>query len=146
LYSSRISAGPEQSGGADAAARAPFAAHLEQIGEVVVEQQRQVEARRPVAMVLHADPLIGRSPPQEDRAHDVQHVLRQHDPAAAIDVGIGEIYRQRGIVVTQIRTQQQRLHLVEHEFEPGKIAGVRVEQAIGSSRRKRRCRHGCQAR
>ena len=27
------------------------------------------------------------------------------DPAAAIDVGIGEIHRQRGIVVTQIRAQ-----------------------------------------
>jgi len=45
----------QQFAGADAPARALFAAHLEQIGEVVVEQQRQLEARRPVAMVLHAE-------------------------------------------------------------------------------------------
>ena len=81
-------------------------------------------------MVLHADPLIGGAPPQEDRAHDVQHVLAQHDPPLVIDVGIGEIDRERGIVVAQIRTEQQRLHLVQHQFEPGEIAGVGVEQSV----------------
>ena len=73
----------EQFAGTDAAARTLFAAHLEQIGKVVIEQQRQGEARGVLAVVLHADALIGRSAPQEDRAHDVQHVLLQHDPAIA---------------------------------------------------------------
>ena len=51
----------------------------------------------------------------------------------SIDVGIGEIHRQRGIVVPQIRTQQQRLHFVKHQFKSRQIAGVRIEQAIGSA-------------
>ena len=77
----------------DAPARTPFAAHFEQIREVIVEQQRQVKARQPVTMILHTDSLIGRSTPQKDRAHDMQHVLLQHNPAIAIDIGIGEIDR-----------------------------------------------------
>ena len=115
----------------DTPARAALAANLEQIGEIIVEQQRQIETRRPVAVVAHADPLIRGSAPQEDRAHDVQHVLLQHDPVAPIDVGIGEVDRQRRIVVAQIGAEQQRLHLVQHQFEPGEIAGVGIEQAVG---------------
>ena len=115
----------------DAAARTLFAAHLEQIGKVVVEQQRQGEARGVLAVVLHADALIGRAAPQKDRAHDVQHVLLQHDPAIAVHIGVGEIDGQRRIVVAQIGAEQQRLHVVQHQFEPGEIAGVGVEQPIG---------------
>ncbi len=115
---------------ADAPARTLFAAHLEQIGEVIVEQQRQIETRRAVAMVLHADPLVRRSAPQEEGAHDVQHVLLQHDPAIAIDVRVGEIDRQCRIVVAHVRAEQQRLDLVQHEFQSGEIAGVGVEQSI----------------
>ena len=44
--------GTKQLAGADAPARTPFAPHFEQIGEVIVEQQCQIEARRPVSMVL----------------------------------------------------------------------------------------------
>src|SRR3982074_2987330 len=44
--------GTKQFAGANAAAWTPFAAHFKQIGEVVVEQQCQIEARRPISMVL----------------------------------------------------------------------------------------------
>src|SRR5207302_1217739 len=72
----------------ETAARPPLAADLEQIGEVVVEQQCQREAGAPVAMVLHADALIGRAAPQEDRAHDMQQVLLQNEAALPVDVRI----------------------------------------------------------
>src|ERR1700693_1323462 len=75
----------ERFAGSYATARAALASHLKQIGEVVVEQQRQIEACRIFTVILQANALIGRSAPQEDRAHDVQHVLRQHDPSLAID-------------------------------------------------------------
>ena len=101
--------GAEQLARAGAAARPLFAAHLEQIGEIVVEQQRQVEARAAVAMVLHADALIGGAAPQEHRAHDWIMSFCSTMRSLAIDVRIGEIDRQRGIVVAQIRAQQQRL-------------------------------------
>ena len=123
----------EQLAGAHAPARPALAAHLEQIGEIIVEQQRQIETRRPVAVVLQADPLVGRAAPQEDRAHDVQHVLLQHHPAIAVDVGIGEVDGQRRIVVAQIGAEQQRLDVVEHHFEPGEIARIGIEQAVGTA-------------
>src|ERR1700731_4618306 len=53
--------GTEQFAGADAPARTTLASHLEQIGEVIVEQQRQIEARRIFAVILHANALIGRA-------------------------------------------------------------------------------------
>ena len=81
-------------------------------------------------MVLHADALIGRAAPEEDRAHDVQQVLLQHQAALAIDVGIGEIDGQGRIVVAQIGAEQQRLEIVEHELEPRKIARVGIKQAV----------------
>ena len=123
----------KQFAGSEAAARTLFAAHLEQIGEVVVEQQGQVECRRPVAVILQTDPLIGGSAPQEDGAHDVQHVLLQDDTAIAIDVGIGEVDGQRRIVIAQVGAQQQRLHRIQHQFEAGEITGVGVEQAVRSA-------------
>src|SRR6516225_10736693 len=60
---------------ADAPARTLFPAYLEQVGEIIVEQQRQIEARPAVAMVLQSDPLIRRAAPQENRAHDMQEIL-----------------------------------------------------------------------
>ena len=82
-------------------------------------------------MILQADPLIGGSAPQKDRADNVQHVLLQHDALVTIDVGIGEIDRQRRVIIAQIRSEQQRLDAVQHQFKPREIAGVGVEQTIG---------------
>jgi len=121
---------PQQLARADATTRTALAADLEQIGKIIVEQQREIETCRPVAVVLQADALIGGAAPQKDRAHDVQGILLQNQPAAAIDVGIGEVDGERGIVVAQIGAEQQRLHVVEHHLEPGEIAGVGVEQAV----------------
>src|SRR5882724_8619757 len=45
----------EQLAGSYAAARAAFASHLKQIGEVVVEQQRQIEACRIFTVILQAN-------------------------------------------------------------------------------------------
>src|SRR6266700_1428016 len=42
----------EKLAGTDAAARTLFAAHLEQIGEIIVEQQRQFETHGTVAVIL----------------------------------------------------------------------------------------------
>jgi hypothetical protein len=121
----------EQPAGAYSPTRPALAAHLEQIGEVIVEQQRQVEARLPVAVILQSDALIGRTAPQENRPHDVQRILLQRQPAVAVHVGIGEVDSQRRIVVAQIGAEQQRLDLVEHHLQPGEIARIGIEKAIG---------------
>ena len=124
---------PEQPARADAAALAPLAANFKQIGEVIVEQQCQSEAGAAVAMILHADALIGGAAPQEDRAHDVQQILLQVEASVTVNVGVGEIDRQGGIVVAQIGAEQQRLEIVEHELEPREVARIVVEQAIGTA-------------
>ena len=81
--------------GSDAATRASFASHLEQIGKVIAKQQRQIEARFIFAMVLNADTLVGRASPEKDRAHDVQHVFLKHNTPLPINVRVGEIHRER---------------------------------------------------
>ena len=123
--------GAEQPAGAHSPARPALATHLEQIGKIIVEQQRQVEARRPVAVILQRDALVGRAAPKENRAHDVQRVLLQRQPAVAVHVGIGEIDGQRRIVVAQIGAEQQRLDFVEHHLQPGEITRIGVEQTVG---------------
>src|SRR6201999_134064 len=118
--------GTKQFTGGNATPRASFAAHFEQIGEVVIEQQRQIEARRKLSVILHADSLVTRSAPQKDGADDVQHVLLQYNSAVAIDVGIGQVDLQCRIVIAQIRAEQQGLDFVEHEFEPGEVTGIGI--------------------
>ena len=63
----------------------------------------------------------------------MQHVLLQYDSAIAIDVGIGEIDRQSGIVIAHIRSEQQRLELIQKKLEPGEITGVGVKQTVRSA-------------
>ena len=86
--------GVEKAAGADPAPWALFAANLEQIRKIVVEKQAQVETGVALSVVLKADSLICSTAPQEDRAHDVQHVLSQHDFSVAEDIRIGEVDRQ----------------------------------------------------
>ena len=74
--------------------RPALATYLEQVSKIIVEQQGDIENGGVLAVVLNADPLIGSSAPQEDGADDVQHILLQHDAAAPVDVGIGEVDRQ----------------------------------------------------
>ena len=81
-------------------------------------------------MILQGDALVGRAAPQENRAHDVQRVLLQHQPAVAVHVGIGEVDGQRRIVIAQIGAEQQRLDFVEHHLQPGEIARIGVEQTV----------------
>ena len=53
--------------------------NLEQIREIILEQDCQTQVDRPVAVVAHAEPLIRRVAPQEDRAQNVNSVFFQND-------------------------------------------------------------------
>ena len=86
-------------------------------------------------MILQGDALVGRAAPQENRAHDVQRVLLQRQPAVAVDVGIGEVDGQRRVIVAQVGTEQQRLDFIEHHLQPGEITRIGIEQAVGSAGR-----------
>jgi hypothetical protein len=54
--------------------------YLEKIGEVIGERDRQPDLDRPVAVIAHAEPLIGGIPPQENCAQDM-HTIFFHDDA-----------------------------------------------------------------
>ena len=86
-------------------------------------------------MVLHAQALIGGTVQKKKRAHDVQHVFRLHEFLILIDVGIGQVDSEDGVVVADIRAQQQRLLAVEQHFQVREIARVAKENAVGPARR-----------
>ena len=86
-------------GGRDAAAGAAHSPHLEQVGEVAGEGERQPDLERTIAVVLDAQALVGGAAPEKKRSHDVQHVLGQHQLLIEIDVGIGQIDGENGVVV-----------------------------------------------
>ena len=117
-----------------AAPCAALAADLEQIGEIIVEAQRERDLDRLEAVVAHRDALIGRAAPQEDRARDMDDVLLQHDVLAGVDIGIGEIDREQGVVVAHIGAEQQRLHVVQPQLEVRKKARIGVEQSVRAAR------------
>jgi len=75
------------------------------------------EFDRLIAVVVHAQPLIGATAPEECRAHDVDGVFLEHQPPIHHDIRIGQPNVQDRIVVADVRSQEQRRHAVEPQFE-----------------------------
>ena len=92
--------------GRGAAAFATRSADFEQVGKVVLEQDRELQVDGAIAVIAHAEPLIGRIAPQEDRAQNVNSVLFQDEVLAGEEIGIGKIDEERRIVVAQIGAKQ----------------------------------------
>src|SRR5262245_171696 len=65
----------------------------------------------------------------------MQRVLRQGKMLIDVDVGIGEVDREHGIVVTHVRAEQQELHAVEQKLETREKARVGMKDAVGSAGR-----------
>ena len=118
-----------------AATRSMQPSHLEQVGEVASEKKRQRQADAVIAVIAHREPLVGAAAPQKDRSRDMQQVLLQHDPSVDEEVRVGEVDRQQGVVVAQVRAEQQRLLAVHQKFEMRQEARVVVKQPIGVARR-----------
>ena len=116
--------------GAGAAARPLDAAHLEQVGEIAVEVQRKIESNRTIAVIAQREALIGGAAPQEDRARDVHDVLLQRDLVAVVEIRIGQVDREHGVVVAHVRPEQQRLLAVQRQLETGEKTRVVMEQPV----------------
>ncbi len=127
--------GAAQIGRRGAAMFAVRATDLEQVGKVVLEQDRKLQVDRAIPIVAHAEPLIGGAAPQENRAQDMHRVLLQHHALVGHQVGIGQVDREGGIVVAQIGAEQERVRGIDQQFEPRQIAGVEMEQAGRAARR-----------
>jgi len=88
--------------GRRAAAVAMHTPDFEQVGKIAGERDRKPHVEGTVAVVLHAKALIGDAVQQEYRAHDVQYVLRLHQFLIEIDVGVGQIDNEDGVVVAHV--------------------------------------------
>ncbi len=110
--------------------RPAHAAHLEDVGEVAGEGEREREgdALRPV--VGDGDALVQRALVQVDGARDMHRVLGKHDVLVGVDVGVGEVDLQVEVVVPDGGAEQQRLGAVDQELEVGEVARVAVEQPV----------------
>jgi len=111
-------------------------AHLEQIGEIAVEGDRDLQRERPVTVVAHSKALIGRALPEEDRARDVQQIFLQHDLRATgvVIVRIGEVDREQRVVIAHVRAKQQRLPAIEAQFEMREKARVGMIEPVRAAR------------
>ncbi len=85
-----------------------------------------------VGVITKTDPLIADSLPKEFGALDRNRAARQRNDAVDMDIGIGKINGESGIVVLNHRTQQQRPFALEPEFVPGQKAGVVEIKPLGS--------------
>ncbi len=118
-----------------AAPRAAHAAHLEDIGKIAVEGERQheIDGARPV--VAQRQALERGVAPEEHGAVDMQRVLLQHEALVEIDVRIGEVDVQDRVVVAQVRAEQQQLHAVDQDLEPRHEPRVVAEQPVAAAGR-----------
>ena len=54
----------------------------------------------------------------------------QRDVVAVVEIRIGQIDREHGVVVAHVRPEQQRLLAVQRQLEPGEETRVVMEQAV----------------
>jgi hypothetical protein len=53
-------------------------------------------------VVLDTQALVGGAAPEKKRAHDVQHILRLRELLIDIDVGIGQVDGEDGVVIADV--------------------------------------------
>src|ERR1700730_4783895 len=85
-----------------------------------------------VGVTAKTDPLIADSLPKEFGALDRNRAARQRNDAVYMDIGIGKINRESGIVVLNHRTQQQRPVALGPEFVRSEKESVGEIEPFGS--------------
>jgi hypothetical protein len=59
-----------------------------------------------ISVIADAEPLIGDATPEVDRSDDMHRIFLQDEAILEVDVGIGEVDCQQGVVVAQVRPKQ----------------------------------------
>ena len=110
-----------------AAARTLVPPHLEHVGEIIVEGDRQEEADPIGAEISQGKAVKQGGTPNEHRPRHMQQVFLQDNALVVVDVGIGEVDAEDAIVVREVRPQKERLKSVDQQLEMRKVAGVAIE-------------------
>ena len=113
-----------------AAMRARLAAHFEHVGEIGVEAIAQRQRHRVIGEAPDLEPLEARTVVQNLAAQEMDLVARELQ-AAIVNIGIGEIDREHGVVARHARAQEQGPRALDHQDEAREIARVLVEQPFG---------------
>ncbi len=110
---------------ADRAARFPHrSAHFEEIAEIGAKTEIDAKAPPAVGEVAKTYSLVEHALPEEFGAFDADRIARQHDRAIDVNVGIGEVDRQRDIVVLDNGAEQQRALSLDQEPPIRQVARV----------------------
>ena len=114
-----------------AAARALGAAHLEDVGEVGGEGDREGEAAGLGVVVADRHPLEGAGVPEEAGAADVDEIPGDQPNSVGVgDLGVGEVADEHRVVVADGGAEQQRPVAVHRQVEVREVAGVAVKDAL----------------
>ncbi|MNI08813.1 hypothetical protein D3C73_618620 [compost metagenome] len=108
------------------------AAHLEDVGEIGVELERQRQQDVLDAVVDHPHPFKQPPVPQEAAALQMQHARRGRAPAHGRQGPVGRVAGEEDVVLGDARTQPRRPRAPDGQGEAGQQPGVVVEQAIGA--------------
>ena len=103
---------------------AVHAAGLEQVAEIGGKQQLDADVLWRIGEAADRQPLVARAVPKEARAADVEQIVLQHQPALLVEVRVGEIAGELGIVVAQGGTQQHRPLAPDQQTELAEMPGV----------------------
>ena len=105
--------------------------HLEEIGEIGGEGDRQFHPARLVVEIADVQPLEAAGVPEKSRPSEVDQVMFEPGTARRADeIGIGQIASQRSVVVAQGGAEQNRPRAIERNDQQGKMAGVAVIKAL----------------
>jgi hypothetical protein len=104
--------------------------HLEDVGEIRRELERQRDVERRAGKIAHVQMLVADAVADELGTVDMERAARQQHVAAEINVGIGEVDPHQQVVAAHGRGQQQRPPAGELECQPGEKPGALVVQSL----------------
>ena len=111
------------------------AANFEQIGEIRGEGDSNLNAAPPVVEVANAEPFEAGRPPQKPRPSQMNEVVLDLQVVRILEqVRIGQVARERRVVVAQSRAKQHGPRALHRHREVRKMARVPVIEALGASR------------
>ena len=63
----------------------------------------------------------------------MQRILCQYDMAVGKNIRIRQINGEQGIIIAQIRAEQERLHSTHEQFEPRQESRIAAKQPVRST-------------
>jgi len=113
-----------------AAARAPVAADLEEVGEVGAEVERKAQLAPHVGVARDGEELVAAGLPQELGARDVKRILREQQRALGIEeIRIGEVHVQHHVIRLHGGGEHHRPMAFEGEVQPREETRVVMKEA-----------------